>query len=121
MRIVHLSKERVISFIFFLDFLLSPLFNTVTHVRLEPEAECYHRVSNAAGRQILICEDIGEHCCGLTSEQRMACRGRDEMEGSWCQSGVCIPSVSQQPRYRRRVARGILLVGIFPSLKKRKS
>ena len=48
MRIVHLSKERVISFIFFLDFLLSPLFNTVTHVRLEPEAERYHRVSNAA-------------------------------------------------------------------------
>ena len=53
----------------------------------------------------------------LTSEQRMACRGRDEMEGSWCRSEVCIPSASQQLRYRRRVARGILLVGRFPSLK----
>ena len=29
---------------------------------------------------------------GLTSALRRVCTGQDEMEGSWCRNGTCIPS-----------------------------
>ena len=92
MRIVHLSQERVISFIFFLDFLLSPLLNTVTHVRLEPEAERYHRVSNAAVRQILSSEHTAVTAGLPVSSERPA-----EVQVKWKVLGVKVEFVFLQP------------------------
>ena len=55
----------------------------------------------------------------LTNGLRRVDIDRDEMEGSSCQNGICIPSAESPPRCRRRAAKETLLADIFPSLKEK--